>query len=247
MSMRGSVAKSGVNLRRRTIRRRVIALGVAGVTIAGAQIGVSMLGDTGTVAAAVDSSTATSRHIFASTFPGTVTTWAAGQANTNGTSGGVATPARVKWTAAPSATGSVTTAGDVAIIDATTASLPAGSTGVAVTMYISNLANFSKNYSSFALPVGIYTFGTPGGGAWTQLTPTGSPLGGNFDFYSTAAFPAQNALFISDTDGSVTVNLPAGHYYEILIDKGGFWQSTAAVTSTSTDLGPSFYLTSTVY
>jgi hypothetical protein len=239
MSMRGSVAKSGVNLRRRTIRRRVIALGVAGVTIAGAQIGVSMLGDTGTVDASVTQNTsAVSKHIYATSLPtGTAGTppavWAAGLVNNNSA---VATVARVAWSAAPSTTGTVTTAGDVAVIDATAAGLPTTATGVSITMYISNLNNFARNYSSFALPVGVYQWN---GTAWSQST--------NTDFYSAAN---KNALYISDSDGSVTMNLPKGTgsagYYEIVIDKtNGFWQSASSLLST--DLGPSFYMTATVY
>ncbi|MCW2726216.1 MAG: hypothetical protein JWN35_3137 [Frankiales bacterium] len=259
MSMRGSVAKSGVNLRRRTIRRRVIALGVAGVTIAGAQIGVSMLGDTGSVDAAVTTSSATSRHIYASNpLPGGTSgasTWGpTGWAQTvaNGTTGSGSPnsgPVRVSWAAAPSTTGSIATAGDVAVIDATTDSLPAGARGVAVTMYISNLAGFMKNYSSFALPVGVYQ--------WTGLT--WAQLNTNSDFYSTTTFPGKNSLYISDSDGSVSLNLPAlpkgtsqpstpTGYYEIVIEKtNGFWQSVSSFPTPVADLGPSFYLTSSVY
>jgi hypothetical protein len=236
MSMRGSVAKSGVNLRRRTIRRRVIALGVAGVTIAGAQIGVSMLGDTGTVDASVTQNTsAVSRHIYATSLPtgtlpsGTVApaVWATGSAGV----------VRVAWSAAPSTTGTVTTAGDVAVIDARTDGLPATATGVSLTMYISNLNNFARNYSSFALPVGVYQWN---GTAWSQSS--------NTDFYSGAN---KNALYISDSDGSVTLNLPkaagSAGYYEIVIDKtNGFWQSNSSLPAPN-DLGPSFYMTATVY
>jgi hypothetical protein len=150
-----------------------------------------------------------------------------------------ASPWPVGWAAAPATTGVVTTAGDVAIIDATTAHLPAGAKGVAVTMYVSNLAGFAKNYTAFALPVGIYKWNTT---SWLQ-----SELA---DFYS----GGKNALFINDSDGSVTLNLPAGTYYEIVIDKNvGFWQSAGSFVSPSPsssaipDLGPSFYLTSTVY
>jgi hypothetical protein len=239
MSMRGSVAKSGVNLRRRTIRRRVIALGVAGVTIASAQIGVSMLGDTGTVDASVTQNTsAVAKHIYATSLPtGTAgtppTVWAAGPLNSVASS---STVARVAWSAAPSTTGTVTTAGDVAVIDATAAGLPASAAGVSVTMYISNLNNFARNYSSFALPVGVYQWN---GTAWSQST--------NTDFYSAAN---KNALYISDSDGSVTMNLPkatgSAGYYEIVIDKtNGFWQSASSLLST--DLGPSFYMTATGY
>jgi hypothetical protein len=243
MSMRGPVAKSGANLRRRTIRRRVIALGVAGVTIAGAQIGVSMLGDTGTVDASVTQNTsAVSKHIYATSLPtGTAGTppgvWAAGFVNTNNATNASPTVARVAWSAAPSTTGTVTTAGDVAVIDATAAGLPANATGVSITMYISNLNNFARNYSSFALPVGVYQWS---GTAWSQST--------NTDFYSGTN---KNALYISDSDGSVTLNLPkaagSAGYYEIVIDKtNGFWQSNSSLPATN-DLGPSFYMTATVY
>lgn len=247
--MRGSVAGNGVNLRRRTIRRRVIALGVAGVTIASAQIGVSMLGDTGTVEAQVTQQTNVTKHIYAANpLPTAVAAgWAQAVAmSTAGDATLATTPTRVGWAAAPSTTGSVATAGDVAVIDATAESLPTGAKGLAVTMYISNLAGFAKNYTSFALSVGVYNWN---GTTWV-------PLNDNTEFYSAAApYPGKNALFISDTDGSVTLNLPARPravtngktgYYEIVIDKAnGFWQS--AGTLLDTDLGPSFYLTATVY
>jgi hypothetical protein len=236
MSMRGTVAKSGANLRRRTIRRRVIALGVAGVTIAGAQIGVSMLGDTGTVESNISTSTVVSKRIYASSLPpqsSGVSKWAA--------TGATSAPVRVTWQVAPNYLGTVGTAGDVAIIDATTAGLPAGSSGVAVTMFISNLTGFAKNYSTFALPVGVYRWTGGSTGVWEQF------LDANSTFYNAgnAGNPNTNALFIQNTDGQVTFNLPNGAYYEVVIDKAGFWQSQASPAAP--DLGPQFFLTADVY
>jgi hypothetical protein len=150
----------------------------------------------------------------------------------------------------------VAAAGDVAVVDATTEGLPTGTQGVTVTMYVSNLAGFAKNYTSFALPIGVYQWNASGAtaGTWVQAVA-------NTDFYTSTTFPGRNALYISDSDGSATLNLPAASkygtgtstspagptgYYEIVIDKAnGFWQS--APTLTATDLGPSFYLTGTVY
>jgi hypothetical protein len=270
MSMRGSVAKSGANLRRRTIRRRVIALGVAGVTIAGAQIGVSMLGDTGSVDAAVTPSNATGKHIYADALPSATGTWASGVANAIQPTNQLK---RVAWSATPASTGFVSTAGDVAVIDATTESLPTGAHGLTVSMFISNLAGFGQNYSSFALPVGVYQWKATSAtaGTWTQYVgPTGAV---NNDFYTytdtvsngVTTRTYKNSLFISDTDGLLTLNLPAVSkngdnpnattpsgatgFYEIVIDKtGGFWQSVSSFpSSASADLGPAFYLTSANY
>jgi hypothetical protein len=147
------------------------------------------------------------------------------------------------WSPSPGAA-AVTTAGDLAVIDAT------GATNqVTVNMYITNLSALLIDYSSFALPLDVYqtTCTATVCQAWTQapVVSTGSSYG----------------AYLTDTSPEMTFVLPAGKYYEIVMEgtnhtgvgvptyspappvTGGIGGAVGVITTSGTggSLSPSFY------
>jgi hypothetical protein len=103
------------------------------------------------------------------------------------------------WSPVAGSAGTVTTAGDLAIVDATSAT-----NYVTVNVYVSNLTQLAVNYGSFAFPVNVYSTTCPGSGscnAWQEAL-TVSP------YYT----------YLTDTSGVLTFNLAKGKYYDIVME-----------------------------
>lgn len=221
--------------RSRTRQRRFLMVAVAGLAVVGVAMGVSFLDASGTTSTSV--SAASNSFVFpvaastSSPLPCKIvnlkyTTSAgitAGSCSPTVTQGAFKTSGVVlpSWTPVGGSAGSVTTAGDLAVIDATTGTLGPDHGTLLVSMYITNLDKLQQDYSSFAFPVNVYssTDGT-GWAAATSVLPTVTYL-----TYSTA--------FLS-------FSMPAGYYYDITFDTGGSFYTTS---TTAGSLNPSFFFT----
>lgn len=210
---------------------------LAGLAVLGATMSVSFLGSTGTSTTTVNA--ASSAFVYPITsgaaLPCAVTSleYTPAIAITAGTGSNCATtPTKVTTATTPSwsptalAAGSVTTAGDIGLIDATIAA-----NGVIVSLYITNLALLQTDYSSFAFPVNIYSAACSAGCTWGQAS-------------NVIASPP---TFLTSTGGFLTFNLPAGKYYDITFDTGGSFYCTATTSSATASLSPSFYMTAQPY
>jgi len=144
------------------------------------------------------------------------------------------------WSPVAGAAGAVTTAGDLAIVDATSAT-----NYVTVNVYLTNLAALLVDYSSFALPVNVYqtTCTTTSCSSWT---PAAAVSQTNFGSY------------LTNTDGELTFTLPAGvgRYYDIVMEGTNHYTNGSSVVSpswapptspgtTTTGLGGAFAVTQT--
>lgn len=220
-------------IRRR--RRRFLAISVAALAILGASLGVSFLGNTGSITTSV--SAASSNFVYpvanSSSLPAGTNfvnslKYTPSTAITSSSSSSTITTATVpNWSPTAQSAGSVTTAGDLALVDGTIAS-----NGVNVSLYVTNLAGLQQDYSSLALPVNIYqSTCTSGSCSWTQAS-------------SVIASPP---TYLTATSGFLTFNLPAGKYYDITIDTGGSYYCTSTSTSGTATLSPSYYFTAQPY
>ncbi len=141
------------------------------------------------------------------------------------------------WSPTTDSAGSVTTPGDLAVVDTSIAKH-----GVVVSMYITNLATLQAHYSSFDLPVTVYeesckTMTTTGlsctavtAASWTAVT-TGKEI---------------KTAYLTSTVGFMTFNLAAGHLYDITIGAGGSFYCTTAPAN-GTGLAPNYYFTAQPY
>lgn len=210
----------------RSYRRRLLAIGVPGLAVLFASLSVSFLGSTGTATPTVTSGSTSSNFVYpisdsTSPLPSGVTF---GKYTTSTTTGETTTLSVVSpsWTPIAGSATSVTTAGDLAVIDASTANLGTH-TGLTVSLYITNLSSLQKDYSSYSLPVNVYQCQTActSNAAWTQATGI-------------------DISYLTSTSGYLTWNLPANQYYVITIDTGGSLYCTA---TTAENLSPSYYFT----
>jgi len=221
------------------LRRRFLVIAIAGLTILLSTMTVSYLGSTGTTTATVNAKSSAFIYPIASgnSLPNAVTSleYTAGGANItagtgSNTGSNVITTATVpSWSPNQLSAGSVTTAGDIALIDGT---ISTG--GVEVSLYIINLAALQSDYSSFAFPIDVYSSGCSTGCSWKSIYTTANP-----------------APFLTSTSGYMTFNLPVGSYYDIVFDTGGSYYCTSTTDNSSTtgtaELAPQFYLTAQPY
>ena len=216
--------------RKRVRQRRFLLLGAAGLAVLAVTMGVSFLGTTGTSSATVTA--ASSNFVFpvanTSSIPSAVNALKyTPSGNINQGAHTITTAVLPSWSPTALSAGSVTTAGDLALIDATTAS-----NGINLTVYITNLAGLQQDYNSFALPVNVYSSPcTAGSCTWSQAS-------------SVVASPP---TYLTATSGYLTFNLPAGSYYDIAIDTGGSFYCTSTSTAGTAALAPSFYFTAQAY
>jgi len=213
-------------------RRRVLTLSVASLFLMGASLTTSTLGDTGTTSATV--AAAQSDFVFqivnSVTLPTGVTSLentATSDFTTNTTT--IAHAIVPSWSPTAQSAGSVTTPGDLALINAAIAA-----NGIVVSMYVTNLPNLQQDYSSFALPVDVWdSTCTTSCTTWTQDTAVISTL----------------PEYLTSTSGFLTFNLPAGTnlYYDITIDTGGSFYCTSTSTAGTASLSPTFYFTAEPY
>ena len=131
--------------------------------------------------------------------------------------GRIVQPATPAWRPVPGAIGTVERAGDIALVDAT------GVVGTAfVTVHLTNLAELRRAYSSFALPLGVWSTGR-------AAAPS-----------SWAPVPGAGARFVTSTEESVTFTVSGGRYYDLTLEAGGTW---AATSVTAANYSPDFYVT----
>ncbi|HKI93541.1 MAG TPA: hypothetical protein VJ986_14660 [Gaiellaceae bacterium] len=135
------------------------------------------------------------------------------------------------WSPVAGSAGTVTTAGDLALVDATSAS-----NYVTVNMYLTNLSALAIDYSSFAFPINVYKTTCDADGncsAWTEALTT--------PYYT----------YMTDTSGALTFNLAAGAntYYDIVMEGTNHTASAPANAPTGSpipvSIGGSFYTTQT--
>lgn len=209
-------------------RKRFLAVAIAGLAILGASLGVSFLGSTGTITTSV--SAASSSFVFpvadGNSVPSAVDKLEYTPA-ANISSGTINTAVVPSWSPTAQSAGSVTTAGDLALIDGTIAA-----NGVTVSLYVTNLAGLQQDYSSLALPVNVYQSPcTSGSCTWTQAS----------------GVVASPPTYLTATSGFLTFNLPAGKYYDIAMDTGGSYYTTSTSTSGTATLSPDYYFTAQPY
>ncbi len=138
------------------------------------------------------------------------------------------------WSPTANSPGSVTTHGDIAVIDATQIS---SSANVIVNLYITNLAALSKDYSSFTFPVNVY-----------QATPTSNLTAVTWNAASSIVTQSPFASFLTDTTGVLSFALPGGKFYELTMEGpsdpgagGSFF--CISTTASGGSLSPSFFIT----
>lgn len=144
-------------------------------------------------------------------------------------------PVAPGWTPTVNATGSVTGAGDVAMVDA-----GKGSGGVLVTVALTNTAALSAGYSYLNLPIAVQAWN---GTAWVSAKDTS----GAYIGYSSTS--SENGVqYLGLTTGYLTFDLPASGtttpaYYEVIVPQGGSFYTISS--SPSSDLAPSFDVSAT--
>lgn len=225
----GPAGGGHVQLRSGRVRRkRFLALGAAGLAVLGVSLGVSFAGDTGTTSLSV--SGGNSSFVFpvanGNAVPAAVTSLKYTQASGINASHVFTAAVTPSWQPVAGSAGSVTTAGDLALIDATTVA-----NAVVLNMYVTNLSALQQDYSSYALPINVYSSTCPSNVCtWTA---------------DTTVIPAANApLYLTNSAGVVTLKLPTGKYYSIAMDTGGAFY-TISTTASGGALSPSFYFVAT--
>jgi hypothetical protein len=196
----------------------------------------SYLAATGTVSTSV-TGTSASDFVYpvastSSSLPSAVTALEYSTGITTTTTGtNIGTLQTPSWSPVQYSAGSVTTAGDLALIDA-----GAAPNGVNVTVYVTNLAALQEDYSSFALPIGVYSYVPPSGsGSTPSWTLDTAVVGGTI----------ATATYLTSTSGYLTFNLPSSTaYYDITIDSGGSYYCTS---TTAGSLAPTFFITAQPY
>lgn len=126
--------------------------------------------------------------------------------------------------------GSISSSGDIAVIDATDIS----ATYLIVTIFITNMKPLALTYNSYALPVRIYAATAFSGGSIT---------------WNASAHTDSNGIniantYLTNTQGYETFKLAtgAGKYYAITLDAGGsYYPYQTGVSGSATT--PAFYIT----
>ena len=233
----------------RSSRKRALIISVASLFLMGASLTTSALGSTGTTSASV--SAAATNFIYpiannlalpagvsslAYTLPAGMSTDATSHISTI-TSNGAALPS---WAPTYQSAGSVTHAGDLALVNGAIAA-----NGIVVSMYVTNLASLQQDYSSFAFPVDV----------WVNTCVTSCPVNTGGVVSATTGWTQDTAVvpslptYLTSTTGFITFNLPAGlnTYYDIAIDTGGSYYCTSLLTTGTASLTPTFYFTAEPY
>lgn len=211
---------------------------VAGLAVLGPILGISFLGDTGTATATIGSATNFSNLVYpvgptaSGSMPSGLNSSVLAD-NTGISSAGVVTPALPSWAPAANSSGQVTTPGDLAVVNTV------GLTGsVILNIYITNVPALQVDYSSFALPVTVYSCASTctSEAAWAMV--------------SNSTVPGANGTYLTNTDPEISLNLPAGSlYYDVTIGSsanngpsvaGGSYYCIST-TATGGSLAPSFY------
>ena len=211
--------------RSRTFRKRFLAVSIAALAVLAVSLGVSFAGDSGTASLSVSGGSSNFVYPVSSgaALPSAVTSLKYTSA-INATSHTITTAVSPSWTPIAGSAGSVTTAGDLGLIDATTVG-----TAIILNLYITNLAALQQDYSSYSLPINVYSSTCASNSCtWAQ------------DSTVLASAPT----YITNSAGVVTLRLPTGKYYDITMDSGGAFYSIST-TASGGALSPSFYFVAT--
>lgn len=247
----------------RTRRRRFLLVATAALAAVGAAMGISFTADTGTATVSVTAGTS-STLVFpvaaSGSLPSTtgdVVNWGDPTTPTSALAFAttahaqtINTPTNASWSPVSGAAGSVTTPGDLFVIDGRSASA-GGAAHITVNVYVTNLAPLQAAYSSFAWPVDLY-FQKAQGGSSPRLIAGGTQAAGGdgskweivgpttTNLSPAVTFTASN-YFLTNTGGFVSYYLPTGtdYFYEIALDSGG---SFYTVNSGGT-ISPQFFVT----
>lgn len=209
---------------------------VAGLAVLGPILGISFLGDTGTATATISSATNFSNLVYPVGTSSAMPTGLGTAVLADGTtvaSSAVGTPTLPSWAPAANSSGQVTTPGDLSVVNTV------GLTGsVILNIYITNVSALQIDYSSFALPVTVYSCASTctSEAAWAMV--------------SNSTVPGANGTYLTNTDPEISLNLPAGTlYYDVTIGSsanngpsvaGGSYYCIST-TATGGSLAPSFY------
>lgn len=213
-------------------RRRFLLVSIPALAVLAAALGVSFAENSGTSTISVAASSTS--FVFpvvdgTAGIPAAVTTLrytpAAGISAAKVFTASVVKPA---WTPAAGSAGEVTTAGDLALIDATAATLGTA-TALTVDMFVTNLAGLQQAYSSWAFPVRVHKCAAP---VPPATTCTVWPEVGN-------EVIAVRPTYLMNTDGFLQFRLPVGFYYDIVFDTGGSFYTIS--TATAANLNPQFF------
>ena len=219
-------------------RKRFLAVSMAGLLVAATSMGVSFTADSGVTQVTTAATGGALPLVWSASYgnagnlPAAVTgTGAAGwKYGTTGT-GAQSVPTAPVWpTVVAGQAGSVTTAGDIATIDATDTT----ATYLLVTIYITNMRALALTYNSYSLPFRIYnsTAVISGAISWSS-SPTIDANGVN-----TAN------TYITNNSGYQTFKLAtgAGKYYAVTLDSGGaFYPFQTGASGAATT--PALYIT----
>lgn len=219
-------------------RKRFLIASLAGLCIAGTSMGVSFTADTGVTQVTAASTGGALPLVWSANYgvAGNLPTAITGAGTAGWKYGGTGTgsqsvsTAPVWPTVVAGQASSVTTAGDVATVDATDTS----ATYLLVTIYITNMHQLALTYNSYSLPFRIYgsTAFTSGAVTWSA-----SPIA-DANGINTAN------TYITNNSGYETFKLAtgAGKYYAVTLDSGGAfypYQTGAAGAATT----PALYIT----
>ena len=221
------------------IRKKFLIVSVSALTMLGASMGVSFTADTGVtqVTAALTGGALplvwSANYAASGGLPAadTGTATAGWKYGTTGTGVQPSIPTAPGWPVVVSnQAGSVSSSGDIAVIDATDVS----ATYLIVTIFITNMKPLALTYNSYALPVRIY--------AATAF------LNGSITWNGTAHTDSNGInianTFLTNTQGYETFKLAtgAGKYYAITLDAGGsYYPYQTGVAGSATT--PAFYIT----
>ncbi|MHB1783392.1 MAG: hypothetical protein ACYCTE_12045 [Acidimicrobiales bacterium] len=114
--------------------------------------------------------------------------------------------------------------GDLALVDM---SAEPSTTSAIINVYTTNLQDLAVDYSSFALPVNVYSCSA------TDVTATSG--------CNTWAIVPSAASYVTNTNGSYAINLTGGYFYDITVDSGGEYYCVS--TQNASDLAPDFFVT----
>jgi hypothetical protein len=210
-------------------RRRFLAVAVVGMAALAVAMGVSFTADSGSTTVSVTAGS-TSPLVFTGTLSGDISKYKV--------SGGTSRTAP-NWTPVSGSAGSVTTVGDLAIIDARSASA-GGATNLTITIYVTNLPALQKMYSSFAWPIRLYS---------GKYTATGTVT----DWSGAAIVASSDTTYLTNTGGYLSFSVPTaaddtlGNIVAVQLggdggsDGGSFY--TVSTTAAGGSLNPTFFIT----
>lgn len=205
-------------------------------------LGVSFLGQTGSVTIAGPTSTASTSLVFP---------FSAGAAAPTGAAWAYGGSLPVLSAAAVGVNGDVTTAGDLALVDATASSVPSASEVISV--YLTDAAQVSADMSSYVWPVELYCeTGTSSGsgstlkpGKWSLVASGTAYVTNEAPSVSWSVTPTKGQYCEVAMDGEAAPSTASSSSFvtrnELSGGAGSFYTySTSAATGT---LSPTFYIT----